>query len=340
MEVTIEDLFRSETKLKDSSVQRYVVNAKRGLKLCGLDPDDWQQSATNTPAIYRGFREEVMKKRLALTTLKAYILAVMKLRWLMDVEDKEDKDLLALERWIGRQVMKKTEQHDLSEKEAKNWRSLAELLDYRDALQRHVEEEDWKNRGMLMRLLIVSLYTLMPAQRVTPYNAITINGDKTNPLANGWLDRRTHMITVTKMKSGRSAYQLNYAPVEDIMNHWLGMNRGQTWLFGKRNPNDSEQTVPLSPMEMSRRIEESFPAEVKMNVDLLRKIYVNGTILENYDDYLTDRETARLMNHSLETHHTYYNKGPEDLEVIEEEDEQQQEEPPMPKKHQQHRRRS
>lgn len=330
----MQDLLKKETHLAASSIKRYEANCRLGIKLCHLDVNDWETSLRDTDAIIHGFEDAVVAKKLSLATLKGYILAVMKMRKLLEVEDHDDKDLLDLERWIGRQVMKQTDDHVLKPKEAENWRTLDELIRFRDEMEHKIEEDGWNDWNEVKKLLIVSLFTLIPAQRLMPYGAITINGDGTNPLASGHIDRKRHVIVMKKMKSGKTSYELNYEPLQNVMDHWLKHMKRQTWLLGQRDPENSRQTVPLSTDVMGKEIEQAFAGSGKvMNVDLLRKIYVNGTIHEAYSDYVEDSITARLMNHSLETHQRYYNKSPSDVVDGKQEEENTVEEPPIPKRH-------
>lgn len=194
--------------------------------------------------------------------------------------------------------------HQKSEKQEKNWTSIAELKKVMNRYKKEAKANP--TLKTVQPYLVSSLYLLMPPKRLD-FSGMKIiksrkdNDGKTNYLLN--LGRNKKYFIFNQFKTdGKFGSKEMLIPkdLNSVINIWLQVNKGDDFLYNSKGEN-------MTSNGLGKYITKIFkPTGKNITLNLLRNIYVSENI--DLDSVKKAKEIAAAMDHSESTQKSVYLK--------------------------------
>lgn len=194
--------------------------------------------------------------------------------------------------------------HQKSEKQQKNWTSIAELKKVMNRYKKEAKANP--TLKTVQPYLVSSLYLLMPPKRLD-FSGMKIiksrkdNDGKTNYLLN--LGRNKKYFIFNQFKTdGKFGSKEMLIPkdLNSVINIWLQVNKGDDFLYNSKREN-------MTSNGLGKYITKIFkPTGKNITLNLLRNIYVSENI--DLDSVKKAKEIAAAMDHSESTQKSVYLK--------------------------------
>jgi len=194
--------------------------------------------------------------------------------------------------------------HQKSEKQEKNWTSLADLKKVMNRYKKEAKANP--TLKTVQPYLVSSLYLLQPPKRLD-FSGMKIiksrkdNDEKTNYLLN--LGRNKKYFIFNQFKTdGKFGSKEVLIPkdLNSVINLWLQVNKGDDFLYNVKGQN-------MTSNGLGKYITKIFkPTGKNITLNLLRNIYVSENI--DLDAVKKAKEIAAAMDHSESTQKSVYLK--------------------------------
>lgn len=211
------------------------------------------------------------------------------------------------------------DKNEKTEKENKNWMSWDEIEELKTDLREKVNEfvnnkkitnKQWE---ILLRLLLVSLYTEIPPRRNQDYQHCYINKDE-----KGLNDDKNYLITskdkfiFNKYKTAKSGgkQEIDFSKNDEFSKVLEMYLKHHPLLKGKKSDIpflvDSNGTHYTATNAITRLLNKAFGK--KVGSSMLRKIYLTSKYGDKLETFKEMRELAKSMGHSASTAQNVYIK--------------------------------
>ena len=195
--------------------------------------------------------------------------------------------------------------HSKSEKQEKNWTSLADLKKVMNKYKKEAKANP--TLKTVQPYLVSSLYLLQPPKRLD-FSGMKIissrkeNDDKTNYLLNQGRNRKYFIYNQFKTDGKYGSKEvLIPKDLNSVINLWLQVNKGDDFLYNAKGQN-------MTSNGLGKYITKIFkPTGKSITLNLLRNIYVSEHL--DLDAITKAKEIASAMDHSQSIQQSVYMKS-------------------------------
>ena len=283
--------------LKENSLKSYLITLRKLNDNQEIENLKFLKNFTEIMENINGFKLPTQRNKL---TAILVVLSAFDKKEFEEVEMKYRKELEDRNKEYNDYISS----HQKSEKQEKNWTSLADL---KKVMNRYKKEAKVNpTLKTVQPYLVSSLYLLQPPKRLD-FSGMKIiksrkdNDEKTNYLLN--LGRNKKYFIFNQFKTdGKFGSKEVLIPkdLNSVINLWLQVNKGDDFLYNVKGQN-------MTSNGLGKYITKIFkPTGKNITLNLLRNIYVSENI--DLDAVKKAKEIAAAMDHSESTQKSVYLK--------------------------------
>jgi len=239
-----------------------------------------------------------------------------------DKFEKEYNKYLELTHEYSKKYYDDLKKHMKTERQSDNWVSLNDLTQvlnhYIRIIKRRkinkADELDKKDRDILQKYLVASLYLLIPPRRNLYADVKIISEDKYDDLNRKEVKENNYLVIKSRNKKYFSFgdYKTNKkygvklidipSKLNSVLNLWLKHNKDKEYLLYNKNGSKMRKNA------LSKYINKVFSITGKDNISstLLRHIYISDKI--DIEEYNKMKKLADAMGHDIKTQNDYNKK--------------------------------
>jgi len=306
----LKSLILQRRNIKEKSINAYLIILKKLNDDRDIDSLDYLNDTEN-------IIKKINEKKL--TTQRNYVSAVLTaLSCRKDIDDNDEIMLIYKDHLknLNDKYDEFIESHEKTQSQVDNWCSLIELDDIRKKYKKRIRNEKFikketlttEEKQYLSNYIIVSLYTLLPPDRVdyAPMRILyDINEDdnETNYL---YIKSRNHKEFIlneykTHRKYGKKIIEIP-TELNSVINLYLKFHKLEnSFLFNNKGSY-------MTSVDLTKQIPKAFGEYSKKNItlNLLRHIYISENVqLKSIEQLKKEKDIADVMGHSLAIQQTY-----------------------------------
>ena len=283
--------------LKENSLKSYLITLRKLNDNKEIENLKFLKNFTEIMENINGFKLPTQRNKL---TAILVVLSAFDKKEFEEVEMKYRKELEDRNKEYNDYIAS----HQKSEKQEKNWTSLADLKKVMNRYKKEAKANP--TLKTVQPYLVSSLYLLQPPKRLD-FSGMKIiksrkdNDEKTNYLLN--LGRNKKYFIFNQFKTdGKFGSKEVLIPkdLNSVINLWLQVNKGDDFLYNVKGQN-------MTSNGLGKYITKIFkPTGKSITLNLLRNIYVSENI--DLDAVKKAKEIASAMDHSESTQKSVYLK--------------------------------
>ncbi len=283
--------------LKENSLKSYLITLRKLNDNKEIENLKFLKNFTEIMENINGFKLPTQRNKL---TAILVVLSAFDKKEFEEVEMKYRKELEDRNKEYNDYIAS----HQKSEKQEKNWTSLADLKKVMNKYKKEAKANP--TLKTVQPYLVSSLYLLQPPKRLD-FSGMKIiksrkdNDEKTNYLLN--LGRNKKYFIFNQFKTdGKFGSKEVLIPkdLNSVINLWLQVNKGDDFLYNVKGQN-------MTSNGLGKYITKIFkPTGKSITLNLLRNIYVSENI--DLDAVKKAKEIAAAMDHSESTQKSVYLK--------------------------------